>query len=281
MTLDIVFGIGCPVQCTRYCPQEVIVKKHQMGPLTLDNFKRYVSTIPNDELLIFAGISEPFCYKDAVEIILYAYEKGHPINLFTTLRGLKPDDAKRLVKIPFNTVVLHLPDAEGNAKIPPTPEYFECLYTFLTNVKNLQCMNMGKNFVSDHNEDVIRGKVGVRLNGRVMCPNLGTRAYMLFPDGMVTLCCMLRGMEGVVGNLNDNTYPELMDRFESISKEYQTDPKTMCHKCSVSENYWWYHAKKPLSGFIRRPGIIRLRNKLKVFPVTVQLGADESLQRPI
>lgn len=279
MTLDIVFGIGCPVQCTKYCPQEVLVNKHHMGYLTLEKFKRYAETIPKDELLIFAGISEPFVFPDTVEILLYAHEQGYKMNLFTTLRGLKANDARRLMTIPFNTVVLHLPDAEGNANIPPSQDYFESLYTFLTHVKNLQCMNMGKNFVSDGNENVVRGVAGTRLPGRVMCPNLGSRAYMLFPDGMVTLCCMLRGLEGIVGNLNENTYPELMQRYDDIATEYQCNPDTMCHRCSVSENYWWYHTKKPLSNLIRHPRIIQVRNKFKVFPVTVQLGSDNSLSR--
>jgi sulfatase maturation enzyme AslB (radical SAM superfamily) len=281
MTLDIVLGIGCPIQC-RYCPQEVIVKKHRMPPLTLEAFKRYARTIPDDELLIFAGISEPFIFPDTVEMILYAHEKGHPINLFTTLVGLKPGDARRLMKIPFNKVVLHLPDAEGNAKIPATQDYYESLYTFFTSVHNLQCMNMGRNFISDHNEDVLRGNAKTRKKGRVMCPNLGSRAYMLFPDGMVTLCCMLRGMEGIIGNLNEDTYPELMAKFGEIATKYQKDESTMCHLCSVAENYWWYHLKKPISAIIRNPAAIRVRNKYKVFPVVEnqfvnQLNTSEGL----
>jgi len=280
MTLDIANGIGCPVACTKYCPQEIIVNKlGHMGKMSIEQFKKYLSTIPNDELIIFGGVSEPFANPDGVKMVLHAHEKGHKINLFTTLVGLGQDDATRLVQIPFNLVVLHLPDADGVAKIPPTADYFNSLYLFLTNVKNLNCMNMGKNFISDNNENVIRGKQGIRLHGRVMCPNLGERAYMLFPDGTVTLCCMLRGMEGVVGNLNADTYKELSDRHIKIATEYQKDETKMCHKCSVAEGYYWYHLKKPASAFIRRPEIIKLRNKLKVFPVPVQLGYDTSLQR--
>jgi hypothetical protein len=266
MTLDIVLGIGCPVMC-KNCPQEVIVKKHRMPPMTLEMFKRYVSTIPNDELLIFAGVSEPFVFPEVVDMIEYAHAKGHPMHLFTTLVGLKPDEAKRLAKIPFVKIVLHLPDAEGNARIPASQNYYESLYILLTTQHNLRVMNMGKNFISDHNEDVLRGQSKIQHNGRVMCPNLGTRAYMLFPDGMVTLCCMLRGMEGVVGNLNTDTYQDLMERYDEIALEYQTNPETMCHRCSVAENYYWYHFKKPISKLMRHPSIIKLRNKYKAFPV--------------
>lgn len=201
------------------------------------------------------------------------------MNLFTTLVGLSFEDATKLVNIPFNKVMLHLPDSYGNAKIPYTEDYGRVLHLFLSKVENIQCMHMGKNFTSDHNEDVLRGNVRERKNYRVMCPNLGERAYMLFPDGMVTLCCMLRGMEGKIGNLNVDTYPELMARYDKIAEQYQKNQNNMCHLCSVAENYHWYHLKKPISALIRNQKVLQVRNRLKVFPVAVnQLNSDEGLQ---
>ena len=270
MSFEIAINIGCPMKC-KYCAQEIIVKKHhKMGQMAFEQFKRYISDVPKEESVNFGGIAEPFLNPDAVEMIVYTHEKGHTINLFTTLVGLKPADANRLVKIPFNAVMLHLPDAEGNACIPATPEYFECLYIFFTNVHNLRCMNMGKNFISNHNEDVLRGTSKIQRNDRIMCPNLTTRAYMLFPDGTVSLCCMMRGMEGIIGNLNTETYLELIAKFDAISIRYQKDVSTMCHRCSTAENYWWYHLKIPISKVLNHPKIIALRNEYGVFPVVEQ-----------
>jgi hypothetical protein len=268
MTLDIVFGIGCSVQCVKYCPQEVLIKYHKgMPKLTLDNFKRYIKTIPKDELLIMAGVSEPFVHPEAVDIILYAHEQGYQMNLFTTLVGLKVEDTRKLLDIPFNRVVLHLPDCYGNAKIPMTQDYLESLYLFLTHFENLDIMSMGKNFVTDCNEKMHRGEPRPHKNYRIMCPMLSERSYMMLPDGIVSLCCYYRGIGGFVGDLNTESYQVLSDRFSSISKQYQYDTNTLCHICNVAERYWWYHFKKPISGVLHHQEIIKLRNKYGVFPV--------------
>jgi hypothetical protein len=83
--------------------------------------------------LNFSGYSEPFLNPQCADMIVYAYEKGHrPIELFSTLLGMTLQDIDKIKNIPFGMIILHLPDIDGNSKIPVTSNYIEVLKYFLT-----------------------------------------------------------------------------------------------------------------------------------------------------
>ena len=137
--------------------------------MTFDQFKTLMTTVPTNLPIFFSGLCEPFLNPQATEMILYAYRIGHPISIFSTLTGLTSDNAKKLISIPIDKFVLHLPDAYGNAKIPQTQEYFETRSIIETNVKHLEYMNMGWNFVSNCCEDMARSRVTTLKKGRRLC----------------------------------------------------------------------------------------------------------------
>ena len=172
-------------------------------------------------------------------MVLYAYKKGHRIQIFSTLVGLSPNDAMRLVTIPIDYFQLHLPDACGKAKIPITTTYKETLRIILSGVKNISFMNMGGEFRSSKVEEIGRDKIRKRT-GRVGCPGLFRPDFSMLPNGDVYVCCVTRGLGGMVGSLAIDTYQEIMKDFYWQSLSLQKDTNSFCHYCMFAQPYWYY-----------------------------------------
>jgi radical SAM protein with 4Fe4S-binding SPASM domain len=245
-SFEITTQIGCSVNCTKYCPQEIISTKY-MGEriLHLDIFKQLTSTIPLNVLIVFSGVSEPFQNQECADMILHAHNKGHKIRIFTTLTGLKLYDAIRLRVVPFERFTLHLPDAEGNAKIPLTQTYYETLGEILTHTNNISFMNMGNSFISFGHENVFRGNPPKLKSYHPHCSCLETPNFIMQPNGDVYFCCQTKGLVEKVGSLYENTYRELIDpnKFKRQSKRMQKDPSSICRVCYFSQPYWLYKLK--------------------------------------
>lgn len=147
-TLEITTNIlekGCPVDCL-FCPQRVLSNAYKgESMLSLENFKKIIDKIPKEITIIFSGLSEPWLNKSATDMVLYAYEKGHQIAVFTTGIGMTIEDIDTLKTIkyplgPKNPLIgsnglpmlnggftLHLPDNEGYSKHKITKKYIEFL----------------------------------------------------------------------------------------------------------------------------------------------------------
>lgn len=237
--------------CLKYCPQEIITKNYE-GPTELDieTFKKFLSTIPESETIIFSGLSEPFSNPRCADMIAYAYAKGHKIWLFTTLVGLTQETAGWLVKaVQFDRLCLHLPDAQGNARIPVTPDYLKTLGVVLENVSRIEYMNMGGLFSTNRTDEFVRGKTPFpKKNWSIWCRFLESPQYNVLPNGDVYTCCVTqrfvsheRCNAGVIGNLHEDTYPELAAKFPEIKHDLESDLESICHTCPASE-VWWKHA---------------------------------------
>ena len=127
------------------------------------------------------------------------------------------------------------------------------------NVKHLEYMNMGWNFISNKCEDMARGKAAQK-NGRRLCNFLESPAYQLLPNGNVFFCCMVRGQCEMVGNLNKHTYTELVGWHERISERLQKDPNSICHYCNVSERYWVRKVIQKKNELLKGKTIMQLLN---------------------
>jgi tetratricopeptide (TPR) repeat protein len=142
---------GCVVDCV-FCPQEILKKSYndEMRYMKMDDFKKAIDKVPTEVRIIFSGFIEPFMSKLCTDMILYAYEKGHPIAIFTTAVGMTLDDVERIKHIPFDDgpnggFTLHLPDAEHLAKHPVTKSYIKVLEAIKkANLKSFYLMSMGK-----------------------------------------------------------------------------------------------------------------------------------------
>ena len=114
--LEITTKIGCTNMC-EYCPQVKLINRYKEGKkrvikddrfMSVDNFKKYISTIPSDIDFHFTGYVEPFDNPDCDELIMISHEKGHKVQLNTTLEGLSKEKFDRIKGLPFKTFIIHL-----------------------------------------------------------------------------------------------------------------------------------------------------------------------------
>ena len=245
MTFEFTTQIGCPVMCLKYCPQDIILKNYTgEKTLTLANHKRFLSTVPKRETIIYSGLAEPFANEHCIDMIEHAHEKGHKIWLFTTLVGVTPDIAERIIKIPFDWFCLHLPDSKGYARIPITTTYKDSLGIILGGVENITYMNMGGKFHTHKTEDLARGKEFPKKTGAIWCERFESPQYNVLPNGDVYFCCTTdrfasprKGADSVIGNMHDDMYLDLEMKFESLVAELK-GPDSICRYCPASEVWW-------------------------------------------
>ena len=139
-TLEINTNIGCKLACT-FCPQDKIVKNYKDKDnknLSFDKFEYYLSKIPKHVRIDFSGMTEPFLNPETNEFINYSYKKEYLVSIYTTLVGLKPNKAKKLLDRWGNKIskscpwVIHLPDSTNNMRgWKKTDEYMETLNCFI------------------------------------------------------------------------------------------------------------------------------------------------------
>lgn len=249
-TLEITTSVpkkGCVVNCN-FCPQNTLVGNYN-GPreLTLSNFKSLLNKIPVDIRIIFSGLVEPWLNKDCTNMLLYAYERGHDISVFTTGIGMTIKDFQKIKHIPFfgdpnGGFVLHVPDNAYNAKHPITSKYINLL-EYINSIKheisNFEVMSMGP--IHDSIEYIFKDDYRIyhmhtRANNltkefdikpelygypftslidhgtaNVTC-NCREKLYhnVLLPNGDVSLCCMDYSLKYILGNLYTDNYNDIL-----------------------------------------------------------------------
>ena len=242
--VDVTTHVGCPCECLKYCPQEVLVKRYTSPQknLTVDNFERVLKNLPKSLPINFSGFCEPFANSDLVELMEVSAREGHEIGLLTTLYGSTRAQIERLLKLKLGWVYLHLPDAQA-FRIPITQEYKDNFFELVTNVRNLTIMQMNDTFKTNNRENVTRGiapprkSIGVCLVDSIEHPH-----PILMPNGDVYLCCMDMNLDHKVGNL-------LTEHYNVIRRRIQTGRFELCQVC-----YW------------NRPRVYVLYNQLATLP---------------
>ena len=268
--LDVTTKIGCSINC-HFCPQASFMKKYykntDVNEMSFETFKKCIDKTPKNLVIYFAGFVEPFLAKDAVKMIKYAAFTGRKIHLYTTLVGLNLDSLKEIESIPFELVVLHLPDVSKLANIPMTKEYFELL-RYIMSIKK----SNGELFVSrahSHSEPhpdvmkIVGDKILItyelfdragnlqqkdddRVNLQTKSTNMNKNAKrycsrsfdlnqnILLPNGDVLLCCMDWGMQHVLGNLLEQSYEDIRNGNELnyVKSSLQNGNKhVLCSNC--------------------------------------------------
>ena len=242
---EVTTKIGCSVNCTKYCPQDIITSLYRGEKnLSLRDFEKLIATVPTNIPINFSGVCEPFLNPECTNMMLYAHRIGHPVIVFSTLVGLTPEVAKRIVLIPFKEFVLHLPDPDGNAHIPLTRDYLDSLGIVLGGVRNLTFMNMREPFVSNNAEKIARNELCDMHVGRVICFRHNIPNLNVMPNGDIYFCCICRGLTEKIGSAYESKYSRLVDRMKQHSYRLQTDPNSICHKCGYAIPYWKYQARE-------------------------------------
>ena len=224
--LEITTHIGCPMQCVD-CPQPLLLSKYK-GKRTLDfeDYKKVIDKIPQSVQIVFSGLCECFTNPKCTDMILYAYEKGHSLMLYTTLQGATIEDYEKLKDVKYAVVTIHLPDCEAKSTFRITDEYLNVLSKWECN--NYSChgrldervkpyMKPRKNFITYMHDRAGNLETGQHFHidedKSVYCLKTGTNLNenVLLPDGTVITCCMDYGMTGVFGNLFTQTYDEIIN----------------------------------------------------------------------
>jgi len=262
--------IGCRVECS-FCPQSLLMNRYQeennlekitFGKPVMMSFSTYktcIDKLPSDVDIHFSGYSEPWLHPECTKMLLYAFEKGHRISVFSTLVGMTVKDVELFKHVPFKIFNIHLPDSELYAKIAINKNYLQVLTEIISSdIQNLTCMTMGDL------PPKIQQIVGVKNPRRKMHNRTGNNetgektpkkygplfcrlafengvntldSNVLLPNGDVCLCCQDYGMDHVIGNLVSSDYSSLFQskEFQSvIEKLSQYDSDIMCRICKYS-----------------------------------------------
>jgi len=215
--LIITTHIGCPINCKKYCPQEILIKQYKgTNNLELNEFKIMLSTIPDTMLLDFSGFSEPFINPNCLDLMEYASNKGHPLLFGTTLVGLKLSDFHRFEKLNIVRLLLHLPDSYENAHIPISEEYKEILIKTIKTFPNITFVSMNGLFYTNNRENITRGIIPKYKWYPIKCARIESSHFVLLPNGDVHLCCMDFGLKHKLGNLLTTSYTN--QKFKRITK---------------------------------------------------------------
>ncbi len=264
-TLEITTMIGCPVRC-RYCPQSVLLKAYRglVKRMSLDTFRECVRRVPPDLRIDFSGMAEPWLNPDCLAMLHFAAGRGHPLAMFTTLLGMRPADLDALAELTVDPIVFHLPDREGNSRIPITQKYL----TMIRQVLDLLLTASGWRNVRISCHGTLHPRLatafGARLaelgvpvvrhlsdragslrdanlphyqvEGRITCRTARRRLNrnVLLPDGIVILCCMDYGCQHVLGNLLTQSYQSVITGVEIRSVLAGLDDPTLsvlCRRC--------------------------------------------------
>ena len=262
--MEIVPKIGCIVNC-RFCPQKVFVSryyendKNRKTYMSFDDYKRYLDLMPNNMIIDWSGFVEPFLNSESIEMMEYTSKTHHKQALFTTLVGVSIEQIKRLVNIPFDWVVLHVADKYGYAGIDVSEEYLEKIdYLLDAKKKDGSPFINGANCQFDPDErvtEITRGKLKIaselqdragnldhsdsRLvtkytNGEIRCERSSVLNHnVLLADGTVVLCCNDFGMECVLGNLNKQSYEQIIssETLIEVKRKMITGKPVICRKC--------------------------------------------------
>ena len=261
--------IACRVKCD-FCPQDLMSEEYlsinnktninygSPDIMTLETFKTCLLKIPKSVPIAFSGYAEPFLNPECSKMIVYAFNSGYAVEVFSTLVGLTLKDIDKIKHIPFRVFHIHLPDEEMYAKIAVNSNYLEVFEHLLSsNISNLSAITMGtvhpkiKSFLkSNILADKMVNRAGnlksidtefKRKTGPLVC-NRASRTSLvdrldenvLLPNGDVTLCANDYGLKNILGNLTQSSYQSLFqnENFENIKKKMKSDNgEIICRNC--------------------------------------------------
>jgi len=228
--LEITTMATCRVRCG-YCPQDLLIgagkPKSMPGAMSFETFRACIDGCTPDVTINFSGFVEPFTNRACRQMVRYAHDKGHTINVFTTNRGLTVADVDAISNIPFEKFSVHLPEEELRMTIRVDEDYLRvlehitkasisniCFHSHSLNpdprIKELLESTYAIGFIDlmdrAGNVDVGQEKQ-VEINGPVFCSrSIGFTKGVLMPNGDVQLCCMDFGLKHRIGNLLDRPY---------------------------------------------------------------------------
>lgn len=264
--LEITTVLPCTVGCS-YCPQHKILANYEGEKrLEFSNFKKILDKVPQNVEIVFSGFAEPYLNPDCTNMLVYAREQGHKVQMYTTLIGMTLSDIETIKHIKFTELVVHLPSTENLEKnFSWNDEYLTKLKTILqSDIKNMRFMCFGtipQAVRATLSTDKLKrtkqsGKQGnsragnlsgrkyspVQKQGAISCKEGRLSMNILLPNGQVQLCCMDWGLQHNIGNLKNQTYDSLFQSqaYMNVLKGlYNEDSDILCRQCEVACAETW------------------------------------------
>ena len=270
-TISFTTNVGCRIQC-KFCPQDDImtsyaktenISKIEFGSPPLMTYQKFVSMlekIPKDVVIIFSGFTEPYLNPECGKMIMYTFEKGYRMEVYSTLVGMTLEDVDILKKIEKKLIrlTIHLPDVEKYAKIAITNQFKQVLEKIVSlSIENTYFMTMGT--VPEEIEKIIGIKVHAsqmvnwaghiddglateRIDGPMICSmheDMDNKNIppIILPSGDVVLCCKDWSMEYILGNLLECTFEELHQSKtykEVTQKMASKNDDILCRNCEFA-----------------------------------------------
>jgi len=265
--------IGCRNNCS-FCPQKAIISQYKKNggipllPMNFSFYKSCIDKLPLETCVVFSGMCEAFLNPRCTDMIFYAYEKGLPVSVYTTLMGMTIKDVKRLRKIKFpqndpHAFVVHLPSV-GNIehiKIDKTyflvlSEIYESTIPVVFHYHGDALISQLKNFFTNKIATVERFPAHSRASNRIVgqlkrrkgvigCLKMklyGSYGPILLPDGTMILCCQDYSMKHILGNFKIQTFNEIVhgDEIQKVElglKDEHID--ILCRNCEFSYDINW------------------------------------------
>lgn len=234
--IEITTKIGCKNMCS-YCPQSTFLKSYNDDKkvMILEDFKFYLSRINSRETKIhFSGFSESLLNDESVDMMIYAYNNGFSVILYTTLIGFNEDKCEKLKSsnIIFEQVRFHEFDGNGfNREV-----FNKNSEMFSNNIKSLDYK------IVRVDNPMSRGGTlfdpGVKY-GKIRCYENRYFNNVLLPNGDLYLCCSDWSLKHKIGNLNDDIYSS--KNFQEKRKEIikmcdDINSDVICRKCEWAYN---------------------------------------------
>ncbi|MDD3053763.1 MAG: SPASM domain-containing protein [Endomicrobiia bacterium] len=237
--LEVTTYIGCKVLC-KYCPQDKIVRAYDnlkaKTNMTLSDFKKILSNVDkNDTKLIFAGFSECFVNRYAIDMLIYAYQQGFKIDIFTTMVGLTKSKILKLKKaeVGFYAVAFHF--FKSSDIVFKKDKFYDMVEFFRNNIKVKVSKIVEVRNVVSRAGALFKIK---KKTGNIVCLCNSVYQNVVLPNGDVFLCCNDFELKHKLGNLFEDHYSS--DKIEQERKKILElmklkDSEIACRLCETSD----------------------------------------------
>ena len=226
--LEITSYIGCSNNC-HYCPQSVLLSAygHDKREMSMGDFMEILKNVPKDVWIDFSGFSEIFCHPYGADLILYAYEAGYRVVLYTTLVGINSGDLIKLRGVKLDEVCFHQYPGADLKDLKRKVSLFEAQ------------VQKGRLAVIDSTNIWTRAsnlKPVKELRGEYHClfADKDFNHNVVLPNGDVYLCCNDYGLKHRLGNLFTHSFDELNRRYvKDASRTFEMD--SLCRFCELAQ----------------------------------------------
>jgi len=266
----------CNLKCPM-CPRQGHIPGK--GYMAFDQVKKILDQTADYGLCAFnfAGLGEPTLYPDLFEVIKYAKEKGViDVNMHTNGTRLEPDFNRKLLESCLDRLIISLDsaDKERYEKIRVGAK-FEKVYAAVEdlirqrNEHSKSRLHIKANFIEmdekdpteknkfisywkdkadriailryldcQTGEERIHYKENYKQDDRFCCPELWRRLVIL-SDGTATLCPRDMKKKYIIGNINEETVPEIwtgkkMQHIRDLHRQGRFKEFCLCADCPDS-----------------------------------------------